>query len=91
MFFTEVVDTGLSLSISRDDILGFATKERRLSLLEGKEGDDPRDGESGEVGLFSMSKRGGSSWDIVWFATAIRNGYRKERTEKKNGTRKTER
>lgn len=87
----EAVDTGISLSISRDDVLGFATKERRLSLLEGKEGDDARDGEIGEAGLFSRSKRGENSCDIVWFATATRDGYRKERTEKKNGTRKSER
>lgn len=50
-------------------------------MLEGKEGDDARDGESGEVGLFSRSKRGENSCDIVYFPTATRDGYRKERTE----------
>lgn len=62
------MDIGIFFLILRDDVFGFVIKERCLSLLEGKEGgDDVREGEIGEVGVFLRLKRGESLWDIVWF------------------------
>lgn len=87
IFCIGVVDTDLFFSISRNDVHGFATKKRRLSLLKGKRVEMMR--QMGKLtGRDLRSKRGEGSRGIVRFVIATRDEYRKQRIEKNNETRK---
>lgn len=89
IFCTGVVDTDIFFSISRDDVHGFATKKRRLSLLKGKRVEMMR--QMGKLtGRDLRSKRGEGSREIVQIVIATTDEYRKQRIEKNNETRKFE-